>query len=460
LKLTFNFAIRLDGTGPFGGAYVLGIQGGSMRRTLLSTLSLVLLSACGGEEPRPVAPTPPVASAEPPPTVEPAKPEPPPPPKPSLAELQQQGLGVALEGLNGHDPKKFASVYADNAVVSVAGLNQIDGREGVAANMGEWFEVFKNAKLGFSRVWVKGDTMAIEWVINGTHHGELFGVKGTEQPIGHYGFSIVTFDQDGKVKSENRYGELGTVMTQVGAAKAKPRPIPEVPQKPETAIAKGAPEEDKNVEIAKAALAALESKKEADFTNVLADDIQHDGLFHLETTKGKDEAKKFFKSFTTAFPDAKFEVTRMLGIGEYAIVESTLKATHKGALGTIQPTKKPIAIHLVDVFKIKDGKVVRAWTYQNSLEMQQQLGLFDVKAGNVPASQATPAKAATPATPATPAKGTGGGGGKDTGGGGGKGTGGGGGKGGGGGGRELTPIQQAFCVFPELRPPMALPDPH
>jgi steroid delta-isomerase-like uncharacterized protein len=404
----------------------------------LAVVSLLSLSACGGEEPKPVAPAPPPVAPPPPPT-EPVV-EAPPAPKPPLAELQKQGLGTALGGLNGHDPKMFASVYADDAVISVAGLNEVNGREAIAQNMAEWFEVFSKAKLGFSRVWVKGDTMVLEWVINGTHHGELFGVKGTEQPIGHYGLSVVSFNADGKVTRENRYGELGAVMTQVGGAgaKAKPRPIPEVPAAPETILAKG--DEDKNVTVAKSALAALENKKEADFTAALADDVEQDGVFHLETSKGKDGAKKFFKSFTTAFPDAKFEVTKALGIGDYAIVESTLKATHKGALGTIQPTKKPIAVHLVDVFKIKDGKVARAWTYQNSLEMQQQLGLFSVTAGSVPASQAGPAAApksgTAPATaPAAPKAGaaTGGGGGKDTGGGGGKGTGGGSGTGGGGG---------------------------
>ena len=349
----------------------------------------VTLAGCG-EDPPPAVPTSPsVVTAPPPPTVAPVATVAP-APKASLADLQKQGLANALMGLNGHDPAKFASVYADDAVISVAGLNEVNGRAAIAQNMTEWFEVFSKAKLGFSRVWVKGDTMVLEWVINGTHHGELFGVKGTEQPIGHYGLSVVSFNADGKVVRENRYGELGSVMTQVGAAgaKAKPRPIPEVPAAPETIVAKG--DEDKNVDVAKAALSALESKKEEAFTAVLTDDVEQDGVFHLETSKGKEGAKKFYKSFTTAFPDAKFEVTKAIAIGDYAIVESTLKATQKGALGTIPATKKPIAVHLVDIFKIKDGKVARAWTYQNSLEMQQQLGLFSVTAGNVPASQATP----------------------------------------------------------------------
>jgi steroid delta-isomerase-like uncharacterized protein len=359
-----------------------------------------------------------------------------------MAELQKEAIGDALKGLNGQDPKKFASVYAENGVIEVAGLNEVNGRSAIEQNMTEWFETFKDVKLGFSRVWVKNETLVLEWVINGKHHGELFGVKGTEQPIGHYGLSVVTMNPEGKVASEHRYGELGAVMTQVAGAgvKVKSRPIPSIPTSPETMMSTSTPDEEKTVDVAKNVLASLESgKKEADFTNLLADDIEQDGLFHLEMSKGKDGAKKFYKSFTTAFPDAKFEVTKAVAIGDYAIVESVLKGTHKGALGTIQPTKKPISVHLVDVFKIKDGKIARAWTYQNSLEMQQQLGLFNVPtAGNIPASQATPASAkpagGSSATPAKPAAGggggggTGGGAGKDTGGGGGKGTGGGGGK--------------------------------
>ena len=91
----------------------------------------------------------------------------------------------------------FASVYAENGVINVAGLNEVSGREAITQNMAEWFETFKDIKLGFSRMWVKGDTMVLEWVINGKHTGELFGVKGKEQPIGHYGLSVVTFDAPG-----------------------------------------------------------------------------------------------------------------------------------------------------------------------------------------------------------------------------------------------------------------------
>lgn len=377
-----------------------------MRRIGLA-LALVVASApvvaCGGGEPAPVVPQAAVVLPNPPP-IEPATPAEAPPPKPSLAEMQRQAVAAALAGLNGQDAKKFASVYADAGVIEVAGLNEVSGRAAIEQNMAEWFETFKDVRLGFSRVWVKGDTLVLEWVINGKHHGELFGVKGTEQPIGHYGLSLVTFDADGKVASEHRYGELGAVMTQVAGAKAKPRPIPPVPASPET-ITPAAEQDDKTVEVAKRVLSSLEAgKKDAEFLSLLTDDVEQDGLFSLENSKGKDGAKKFFKSFTTAFPDAKFEPTRTLAVGDYAIVEAALKATHKGALGTIKPTKRPIGVHHAYLFKIKDGKVARVWTYQNSLEMQQQLGLFDIPAaGNVPGSQAAPAKGAAAPTGKAPA---------------------------------------------------------
>ncbi len=362
-----------------------------MRSALLFSVpvsvSLFLAVACGGNEPAPVAPVaPPAPSAEPPPAppAEPAKaPE---PPKPSLAELEKSALVSAATALNGHDAKKVADAYADGAVISVAGLNDLAGKAQIQSNMQEWFDTFSKVKVGWSRIWTKNDVMVLEWVLNGTHTGELFGVKGTDHPIGHLGLSILTFDKDGHVASEHRYGDLGTVMGQVTGKGAKP--IPAVPAAPEM-IAAGAADEDAKVDAAKAIYGALEKKSEADFIGKMADDVEYEG--HLGSVKGKADAKKFFGAFTKAFPDAKFEVTSSWGVGDYAIVEYALKATHKGPIMGVAPTNRKIIVHAVDVFKMKDGKLVKAQTYSNGLELMNQLGPGnDVKLQPTPA--AAPAK--------------------------------------------------------------------
>jgi steroid delta-isomerase-like uncharacterized protein len=360
-----------------------------MRKTALVFL-VTLLGACGGEDAlKPVAPPtpPPPTTSPPPPPVETAKPTPP-PAKPPLAELVQTNMKTALEALNAHDAKKFASVYAEDATVAVAGLHELTGREAVQKNMQEWFDTFSNIKLGFARIFMKGDILVAEWILNGTHSGELFGKKGTDTPIGHLGLSVIRFNQDGMVKSEHRYGDLGTVMDQIGATKAKARPIPTIPATTDVVTGKGEGD-DKNVDAAKGVYGTMEKKSEADFVAKLTDDVEYDGLIHFKTVKGKDEAKKFFKTFTTAFPDAKFDVTGAWGFGDMVVVEQTLKGTHKGAIDKIPASNRSVSVHAVDIYKMKDGKVARAWTYTNTMELATQVGMF-----NVPSVTPPPAPAA------------------------------------------------------------------
>lgn len=356
--------------------------------------------ACGEDpaaKPPEVPQQPVLDAAPPPPPPEPVDASPPPPPpKPAMKDLQAQAMQAALDGLNSHDAKKFASIYADGAVIKVAGANEVTGRPAIEANMQEWFTTFTKIKLGFSRVWTNGNVVVLEWVINGTHSGQLFGVKGTEQPIGHNGLSIVWFDDDGKVKEEHRYGELGVVMTQIGATKEKPRPIPTVPATAELTEGQEA-DTAKAQASAKAAHAALVSNKPEDFGSLVTDDVEYDGILSINTVKGKKDAGGLFTTLRTAFPDMAFKDEKVWGFGDYAIVEYTMTGTQKGKLGTFAASKRPVNVHLVDVYKMKDGKIARGWTYQNSLELMGQINEVKVPMVTPPKTSAAPAKPAAPA---------------------------------------------------------------
>ena len=112
-----------------------------------------------------------------------------------------------------------------------------------------------------------------------------------------------------------RYG--ATILSQIGVSKQKARPIPTVPSSMPTPIeSKSTPEEQKNVDAYKAMMAAMESKKEADFLGAIADDAQYDDYTLPQTMKGKAEAKKFFKEMTTAFPDAKMNILHSWALGD------------------------------------------------------------------------------------------------------------------------------------------------
>src|SRR5262249_33396571 len=145
-------------------------------RSVVPALLLTVAAACGGGEeqaPPPATPATAPPPPPPPPTAPPPDAPPPAPPKPPLAELQKAALKSAAEALNGHDAKKLAALYADSATIRVAGLNEVAGREAIAANMQEWYDTFSDMSVGFRRVWTKNDVIAIEWVMNATDSGKL-----------------------------------------------------------------------------------------------------------------------------------------------------------------------------------------------------------------------------------------------------------------------------------------------
>ena len=74
----------------------------------------------------------------------------------------------------------------------------------------------------------------------------------------------------------------------------------------------------------------------------------------------KAGAKMFFGMMTKAFPDVKITPTTMMGVEDYVVTECDMTGTNKGAFMGKAPTKKSIDVKGVDVFQVKDGKMVHA----------------------------------------------------------------------------------------------------
>jgi len=368
----------------------------------------ITFSACGGDEvkPQPVTPVAPV-EAPPPPVVEAPKEEP--KPAPTMAELQKktsEGIGLAM---NAHDAKKIASFYTENAVIKFAGMPDLVGREAIAAMWQRNFDFASGSKGAASRVFVKGDVVVVEFAWTGTHTGEMMGIKATEKPVGATGVDVMWFSPDGLVKEQHTYTDMGTIMSQIGASKQKGRPVPTLNAgAPAVVVSTNAPDEAKNLESVNKMWAAFEKKSEADFLASVTDDGTWDDMTMPETMKGKAAGKKFFGDVTKAFPDMKVTTTNSWTFGDFVITEATSSGTQKGAFMGIQPTKKSVSLHMIDIVQFKDGKIVKGTTYGNGGEMMMQLGLLPMPGAAKPATPAAaPAKPATPAAapakPATPA---------------------------------------------------------
>jgi predicted ester cyclase len=295
----------------------------SSRRADMRNVSFALavgfvLVACGGaaeENQAPKAPeAPPVATVPPAPVAEAPKEEP--KPTESPAELQQKTMKGLFEAMNAHDAKKLSGFYSEGAIVKIAGTpSDASGREAISQSYQKLFEAFPDYKVAASRIFVKGDVAVVEWAFNATHTGDLYGIKATEKKVGAQGVDILWFSPEGQVKEQHVFYDAGTIFSQIGLSKQKARPIPALAAAPQVVTSTGSADETKNVEAVKAMTTAMDNKKDADWLGAMADTVEYDEMTQPQTSKGKAEAKKFFKEMTTAFPDAKTTVTNSWGFG-------------------------------------------------------------------------------------------------------------------------------------------------
>lgn len=357
-----------------------------MRKVSFALAVGVVLVACGGAEEKQALKTPDIVATTPSPssTTELSKEDP--KPTESLAERTQKALKGHTEATNARDAGKLAGYYAEDAVLKIAGApSDINGRDAIAKSFQKLFDAFSDYKTAPSRVWLKDDVAIVEWAFNGTHTGDLWGIKATEKKTGAQGVDLLWFSPEGRIRRHHVYYDGATILSQIGLSKLKGRPIPTLAESPQIFTPNGSPDETKNVETIKAMSLAIESKNEADWTGKMADDIEYDDFSQPETSKGKAEAQKFFKAMIVAFPDSKLTIENAWGIGDYVVSETSWTGTHKGALFGIPATKKAIAIRSVEIAKFKDGKLIKGWDYSNGADFMQQLGLApkpgEVKAG-------------------------------------------------------------------------------
>jgi steroid delta-isomerase-like uncharacterized protein len=271
----------------------------------------------------------------------------------------------------------------------------MNGKAAIKAGIQGLFTAFPDAKFAGARTFVKNDVVVAEFGWTGTNTGDFMGQKPTNKQVGQMGLGIYWYTPDGKVKESHMYLDGGSLAFQLGMPKAKGRPMVGLPTSSETHVAKGSPDEDKNVDAAKAMAAVFEKKDAKAFLDGMSDDSTYEMNTMPKPMTGKKDAKTWFSTFTKAFPDLKNDIKGAWGVEDYVIDEYVMTGTQKGALtgpgGTIPATGKAVTLHGAEILQMKDGKMVKGWGYENGMEMMAQLGLLP-KAPGAAAAKAAPKK--------------------------------------------------------------------
>ena len=90
---------------------------------------------------------------------------------------------------------------------------------------------------------------------------------------------------------------------------------------------------------------------------------------------GREAPKALFTMLHSAFPDIKATIEHLIAEGDKVVLHMTWTGTHKGEFMGIPPTGKRIAINVIDILGVAEGKFTAHWGVMDSMAMMQQLGV-------------------------------------------------------------------------------------
>ena len=352
----------------------------NMSKTLGTIVAVILAAACGGSPPpAPTAPTGAEAPAMPttpttPPVSETPVTTPAPAPVAAKAATPEETTKALIDAWNAHDADKVAAAYAENAVLRIVPMADLTGRAAIKASTADSLKAFPDFKVAVTRVTMKGNLAAVEWVITGTNTGDsdFMKMKASGRKMGLRGADMVTFDDAGLIKESHRYFDMPTQTAQLDA-KAKAgsfRAVEALPTAaPLVASTKGTPDEQKNLDAANAMYKAIDDHKTDALVALMTADGTMDDFTNPATFKGPKAVKTFMDGVMKTMPDVSQDKLVQLAAGDLVVTEGYMHGTMKGNMGPMKATNKPMGMHFIDVIQIKDGKMVKGWSYGNAFEM-------------------------------------------------------------------------------------------
>ena len=138
---------------------------------------------------------------------------------------------------------------------------------------------------------------------------------------------------------------------------------------------------EENKEIALSLLEALNARDLSLWSQHLAEDYiaEHPGV---SVPLDKTSSKGYQQRFVTALPDIHLEVLHVLAEGHHVLIHLMASGTHAERLATltgetIPPTRRRVRVSGALLTEVRDGKIVREWTYWDQLSLLAQLGITD-----------------------------------------------------------------------------------
>ena len=91
------------------------------------------------------------------------------------------------------------------------------------------------------------------------------------------------------------------------------------------------------------------------------------------TTRPAEGFQQFYGMLLRAFPDATMQINEQLAERDLVATRKTLRGTHLGEIWGLPPTGNRVEFEFIDIFRVKDGKLVEHWTHMDFDALRSQM---------------------------------------------------------------------------------------
>ncbi|WP_198675964.1 ester cyclase [Kribbella monticola] len=107
-------------------------------------------------------------------------------------------------------------------------------------------------------------------------------------------------------------------------------------------------------------------------TYLSEDFINHDPPFGASADRyGMGAASAMLRA---AFPDWHSDLHQLIAEGDLVVERFTASGTHRGELMGVAPTGRTMSLPGINIFRLRDGRIVERWGRLDDLGFRRQLG--------------------------------------------------------------------------------------
>ena len=105
--------------------------------------------------------------------------------------------------------------------------------------------------------------------------------------------------------------------------------------------------------------------------------VRHDPGLPFEV-RGVEGVKQLAEALLPGIPDMELPIEDLVAEDEKVLARLRVQGTHRGELMGIPATGKRIDIAVLDLFQIRDGRLIEHWALLDNLGMLRKLGVTSI----------------------------------------------------------------------------------